>query len=84
MSSSCNAAVCYPSGQVPAMCFGKGLQSMGGRVCQHAVLMLDPQEEITEEQEVRMDKEITRKANISSSCPDEAATPSPPSLVDDF
>lgn len=45
---------------------------------------LEPQEETFEEQEARADKEISPTSNISSSFPDEAVMPSPPSLADNF
>lgn len=44
----------------------------------------DPQEETFEEQEVRLDKKIIPVTNISSSFPDEAVMPPPPTLADDL
>lgn len=37
-----------------------------------------------QEQEARVDKEVTLQTNISSSCPDEAVIPPPPSYADYF
>lgn len=45
---------------------------------------LEPPEEISEQQELELEEETIPLTNFSSSSPDEAVIPPPPSVADDF